>query len=50
MENYFPIHNRQAAMDGELMRLYAVNEASAEEVNLISARAERLIKKYILTK
>jgi hypothetical protein len=50
MENYFPIHNRQAAMDGELMRLYAVNEATAEEVNLISARAERLQKKYILTK
>jgi len=50
MENYFPIHHRQAAMDGELMRLYAVNEAEREEVNLISARAEKLMKKFILTK
>jgi hypothetical protein len=50
MENYFPIHHSQAQMDGEMMRLYAVNEADAEEVNLISARAEKLMKKFILTK
>ncbi|MBE6569122.1 MAG: hypothetical protein E7658_02750 [Ruminococcaceae bacterium] len=50
MENYFPIHHSQAQMDGELMRLYTLGEATAEEVNLISARSEKLMKKFILTK
>lgn len=47
MENYFPVHDRQAAMDGELMFQYAVGSASAQELELIAARAEALQKKYI---
>lgn len=47
MENYFPIHDRQAAMDGELLYQYVNGNATKEEVELISARAERLMKKYI---
>ena len=47
MENYFPVHDRQAAMDGELMFQYATGNASAEELELIAARAEKLQKKYI---
>ena len=50
MENYFPIHHRQAEMDGEMMRLYDLGEAAAEEVNLVSARAEKLMNKLILVK
>ena len=47
MENYFPTHDRQAAIDGELMVQYVAGNATAEEVNLISARADKLMKKYI---
>lgn len=48
MENYFPVHDRQAEMDGELMFQYINNNATKEEVDLISARAEKLMKKYIM--
>ena len=47
MENYFPVHDRQAAVDGELMFQYATGNASAGELELIAARAEKLQKKYI---
>ena len=47
MEYYFPIHNQQSLMDGELMYEYAVGNATKEEVELIGARADRLLKKYI---
>lgn len=50
MENYFPVHDRQAAMDGEMMFQYVNGEATKEEVELLSARAGRLMKKYILLK
>ena len=50
MENYFPIHDKQAAIDGELTYQYATNSATKEEVELIANRAEKLIKKYILIK
>jgi len=50
MENYFPVHDRQAALDGELMFQYINGNASKEEVDLISARAGKLTKKLILTK
>lgn len=48
MENYFPVHDRQAEMDGELMFQYINSNATKEELNLISARAEKLMKKYIM--
>lgn len=50
MESYFPIHDKQAYLDGELTYRYAVGEATKEEVELISARADKLRLKYIRTK
>jgi len=50
MENYFPVHDRQAALDGELMFRYINGDTSKEELELISAYAEKLTKKLILTK
>ena len=47
MENYFPVHDRQAAMDGELMFQYATGNATAQELELIAARAQALQEKYI---
>ncbi|MBQ4353258.1 MAG: hypothetical protein IJC71_00040 [Clostridia bacterium] len=50
MENYFPLHDRQAALDGELMREYVLGTATKEEVELISVRAEKLTNSLILKK
>ena len=50
IENYFPIHDRQAALDGELMFQYHHGNATKEELELIAARAEKLLKKYIKIK
>lgn len=47
MENYFPVHDRQAAMDGEMMAQYAVANATSSEMELLTARAVKLIQKYI---
>lgn len=47
MENFYPRHDAQAALDGELVYQYLQGNATEEEVNLISARADRLMKKYI---
>jgi len=49
MENYFPLHDRQAALDGELMYQYVNGNASKEELDLIAARADKLMRKFILT-
>jgi len=48
MENFTPIHDRAAALDGELMRLYALGEAGAEEVSSMAARSTALFEKYFL--
>lgn len=48
MENFTPIHDRAAALDGELMRLYALGEAEAEEVSSMAARSTALFDKYFL--
>jgi len=48
-ENYFPLHDRQAALDGELMYQYINGNADKEELELVAARAEKLMKKYIMT-
>lgn len=50
LENYFPLHDRQAAMDGEMLCQYVHGNATAEEVNGVSSRAEKLMNKYILVK
>lgn len=50
MENYFPLHDRIAAMDGELMREYYLGEAAAEELDVMRKKAIALTQKYIHTK
>lgn len=50
MERYFPIHDKQAFIDGELLYQYAVGNATKEEVELIGNRAEMLMKTYIQLK
>ncbi len=47
MEYYFPLHNQQSLIDGELMYQYAIGEATKEEVELIGQRAEKFLRKYI---
>ncbi len=49
MENYFPVHDREAAMEGELMLQYLKGDATAGQIELIADRAKRLTKKLILT-
>nr|MBQ4319387.1 hypothetical protein [Clostridia bacterium] len=50
MENYFPLHDRQAEVDGELMYQYINGNASAYELDKMAARAEKLMNKLIKTK
>lgn len=48
MENYYPIHDRQAMLDGEIMRQYYVGEATPEEVATASAKADAMFRKYFV--
>ena len=50
MENYFPIHDRAASVDGEIMRRYYLGEESADTLSSFADRAEAFIRKYIRTK
>jgi len=50
MENFYPIHDRQAAVDGEVMRQYYVGDASAEEISALAVKSRQLMKKYFKTK
>ena len=50
MENYFPIHDRQAFLDGEILFDYFCGNATKEDVEFASKRAKRLIKKYFVVK
>ena len=50
MENYFPVHDRAAAVDGEIMRRYYLGDESGETLSCFADKAEELIKKYIRTK
>ena len=50
MENYFPIHDRAAAVDGEIMRRYFLGDESAETLSSFADRAGAFIRKYIRTK
>lgn len=46
MENWYPIHDRLAQYDGELMRQYYVGEATAEELAVASEKSVKQFKKY----
>ena len=48
MERYFPIHDKQAYIDGEMTYQYAIGNATKHEVEGVASRAKRLIEKYIL--
>ena len=48
MERYFPIHDKQAYIDGEMTYQYAIGNATKNEVESVADRAKRLIEKYIL--
>ena len=50
MENYFPIHDRAAAVDGEIMRRYFLGEESAEMLSCFADKAEAFRAKYIRNK
>lgn len=50
MKNFYPIHDRQAAVDGEVMRQYYVGEATAEEIGALACKSRAFIMKYIKTK
>ena len=50
MENFYPIHDRQAALDGEVMRQYYVGDADAAEIGALAEKSRAFMKKYIRTK
>lgn len=50
LERYFPIHDKQAYLDGEITRQYALGNATKEEVESLAKRADKLIEKYIRLK
>lgn len=49
MNNWFPLHDRVAAMDGEIMREYYVGEAPACELDVMKKKSDALFKKYFKT-
>jgi hypothetical protein len=50
MERYFPIHDKQAYLDGEITYKYAIGNADKKEVEAMTLRAKKLIDKYVLLK
>ncbi|MBQ7983430.1 MAG: hypothetical protein IJ302_07665 [Clostridia bacterium] len=48
MENFYPLHDKLAQADGELMRLYYTGDADAEVVNAAAAVSKKLFDKYFL--
>ena len=47
MERYFPIHDQQALVDGELMYQYTIGTAVKAEVEMVAQHAEQLLNKYV---
>lgn len=47
MEYYFPLHDQQTLIDGELMYQYSVGDATKEELETIGQRAKKFLQKYI---
>ena len=50
MENFYPVHDRQTAVDGEIMRQYIVGDATAEEMKYTTAKSAKMWAKYFKTK
>ena len=48
MEHWYPLHDRIAQMDGEIMREYALGDAPAGELALMSRKSRALFDRYFL--
>lgn len=48
MENFYPLHDRAAYSDGEIMRKYYFGEADASVVEATAALADKMFDKYFL--
>jgi len=48
MENFYPLHDRAAYSDGEVMRKYYLGEADASVVEATAALADKMFDKYFL--
>ena len=48
MDNYFPLHDRIAEMDGELMLEYYRGDCDGDELELTKAKAEEMLRKYFV--
>ena len=46
MENWYPLHDRLCAADGEIMREYFFGEADASEVAAMHRKADRMFARY----
>lgn len=50
MENFYPIHDRQTTLDGEVMRQYYVGDSTAEEISALAVKSRAFMKKYFRTR
>lgn len=48
MENFYPLHDRAAYSDGEIMRKYYLGDADASVVEAAAALAKKMFDKYFL--
>lgn len=48
MENFYPLHDRAAYSDGEIMRKYYLGDADASVVEATAALAKKMFDKYFL--
>lgn len=48
MENFYPLHDRAAYSDGEIMRKYYLGEADASVVEATAALSDKMFDKYFL--
>ncbi len=46
MENWYPLHDRLCAVDGELMRQYYVGDLTAAELSAFTPKSAALFRKY----
>jgi hypothetical protein len=49
MENWYPVHDRLAAADGEIMREYYVGDACACELAVMKKKSDAMFAKYFKT-
>lgn len=49
MHNWYPLHDRLAAADGEIMREYCAAEADASELAVMKKKSEVMFRKYFKT-